>query len=94
MGATEANLESVASILPVGGLKPEHFTGYMKPLVETRKLGRTPGKRVRTYLIRFLLALPVLVMVGTSCRTPAPIGLPPATRILTPCPALHVAALG
>ena len=54
MGATEANLESVASILPVGGLKPEHFTGYMKPLVETRKLGRHARKRVRTYLSTFL----------------------------------------
>lgn len=39
---------------PAGGLRPEHFTAYMKHMVEDRKLGRFARKRVRTYLNTFL----------------------------------------
>lgn len=39
---------------PVAGLRPEHFTAYVKHLVEKRKLGRFARKRVRTYLNTFL----------------------------------------
>jgi integrase len=39
---------------PAAGLRPEHFSAYMRHLVETRKLGRFARKRVVTYLNTFL----------------------------------------
>jgi hypothetical protein len=33
--------------LPVGALRPKHFSAYVKELVEKRKLGRHSRKRVR-----------------------------------------------
>jgi integrase len=39
---------------PAGGLKPEHFSAYMRHLVEERKLGRPARKRVRAYVTAFL----------------------------------------
>jgi integrase len=39
---------------PAGGLRPEHFTAYMKHLSDDRKLGRPARKRVRAYITAFL----------------------------------------
>jgi integrase len=47
-------VEFMKPVTPAAGLKPEHFTAYMKHLVENRKLGRFARKRVRTYLNTFL----------------------------------------
>jgi integrase len=37
-----------------GELRPQHFTAYMRELVEKRKLGRHSRKRVRAYVTAFL----------------------------------------
>jgi integrase len=37
-----------------GGLRPEHFTAYMRRLTDERKLGRHSRKRVRAYITAFL----------------------------------------
>jgi integrase len=47
-------VEFLKASTPVAGLRPEHFAGYMKHLVEGRKLGRHARKRVRTYINTFL----------------------------------------
>lgn len=47
-------VEFMKAQTPVTGLMPEHFTAYMKHLLEQRKLGRFARKRVRTYLNTFL----------------------------------------
>ena len=39
---------------PAGGLRPEHFTAYVKHLVGNRRLGRFARKRVLTYVTTFL----------------------------------------
>jgi integrase len=39
---------------PVQALHPEHFSAYMKHMIETRKLGRYARRRVRTYINTFL----------------------------------------
>lgn len=39
---------------PAGGLRPEHFTAYMRHLADIRKLGRPARKRVRAYVTAFL----------------------------------------
>jgi integrase len=39
---------------PPAGLRPEHFTAYMRHLVDERKLGRHSRKRVRAYVTAFL----------------------------------------
>ena len=41
-------------LTPAGGLRPEHFSAYMRHLVEERKLGRLARKRVRAYVTAFL----------------------------------------
>lgn len=38
----------------VGGLRPEHFSAYMRDLINTRKLGRHGRKRVRAYINCFI----------------------------------------
>lgn len=40
--------------LPVNALRPEHFSGFMCDMIETRKLGRHARKRVRAYVNAFL----------------------------------------
>lgn len=39
---------------PASGLRPEHFSAFMKHMVEVRKLGRFARKRVVTYINTFL----------------------------------------
>jgi integrase len=39
---------------PVGNLRPEHFSAYMRHLIENRKLGRFARKRVVTYINTFI----------------------------------------
>jgi hypothetical protein len=39
---------------PVAVLRPEHFSAYMKFMVENRKLGRHARRRIRAYLNSFL----------------------------------------
>lgn len=47
-------VEFMKPTVPVGGLTPQHFTAYMKQLVENRRLGRFARKRVVTYLNTFM----------------------------------------
>jgi integrase len=61
---------------PAGSLRPEHFSAFMKHLVESRKLGRFARKRVVTYINTYLrygakngwMTMP---NVGTDWSTPA-----------------------
>lgn len=50
----EAFVSFMKPLTPPGGLKPEHFAGYMRHLTDGRKLGRASRKRVRAYVTAFL----------------------------------------
>jgi integrase len=50
----EAFVEFMKPKTPPAGLRPEHFTAYMRHLADGRKLGRHSRKRVRAYVTAFL----------------------------------------
>jgi hypothetical protein len=45
----EAFVKYIKPNTPPAGLRPEHFTAYMRHLTDERKLGRHSRKRVRAY---------------------------------------------